>query len=122
MMLGQSPIRHQIRSCARLRMMLRAPRSKPQMLSKPLSSVPAMVCPMEVSPHTTNLELAPDICREHAGESHIFFGFYIIVYSTCTCTCMYAHICQKFSFLFSLPHEDWTTETCFKFYSFYTMS
>lgn len=82
-------------------MMLRAPRSKPQMLSKPLSSVPAMVCPMEVSPHTTNLELAPDICREHAGESHLFFGFYIIVYST---------------------QEDWTTETCFKFYSFYTMS
>lgn len=56
------PILYQIRSWARSRMTVKAPRSKPQMLSKRLSSVSAMACPMEVSPHITNLELAPDFC------------------------------------------------------------
>lgn len=45
-------------------MTLKAPRSKPQMLSKPLSSVSAMACPVEVSPHITILELAPVFCLE----------------------------------------------------------
>lgn len=53
------PVLRQIKSWARLRMTLRAPRSKPQMLSKPRSSVSASAEPLEVSPHITNLELAP---------------------------------------------------------------
>lgn len=56
------PVLHQIKSWARLRMTLRAPRSKPQMLSKPRSSVSASAEPLEVSPHITNLELDPVFC------------------------------------------------------------
>lgn len=52
----------QIKSSARLRMTFRASRSKPQMLSKPRSSVAANAEPLEVSPHITNLELAPVFC------------------------------------------------------------
>lgn len=54
-----------MKSWARLRMTLKAPRSKPQMLTKPLSSVSAIACPVEVSPHITNLELAPVFCWEN---------------------------------------------------------
>lgn len=52
----------QIKSSARLRMTFRASRSKPQILIKPRSSVAANAEPLEVSPHITNLELAPVFC------------------------------------------------------------
>lgn len=59
----------QIKSWARLRMTLRASRSKPQMFSNPRSSVSASAEPLEVSPHITNLELAPVFCRGKTSTS-----------------------------------------------------
>lgn len=59
---------NQIRSWARLRITLKAPRSKPEMLSKPLSSVSAMACPIEVRPHITSFESAPDACWRKKTE------------------------------------------------------
>lgn len=67
-------------------MTLKAPRSKPQMLTKPLSSVSAIACPVEVSPHITNLELAPVFCWENTDGNrfNLKSGLTVIFVYACT--------------------------------------
>lgn len=73
-------------------MTLKAPRSKPQMLSKPRSSVSVMACPMEDSPHITSLELAPDFCWEI--KYTIQQIYFCLVIASAKSMCMYARAAQ----------------------------
>ena len=61
----------QMRSMAKLRITLIAPASKPQIFNKPVSSVSAIVCPMAVRPHITNLEKVPCSYCSKETQSHI---------------------------------------------------
>lgn len=73
-------------------MTLKAPRSKPQMLSILLSSVSAIACPMEVSPHITNLELAPVFCGENTLLIQCFFlnfGYLFVDVIVYECMCIF---------------------------------
>lgn len=66
---GPSLTANQIKSRARLRMTLKAPRSKPQMLTKPLSSASAKVFPVEVRLHITSFEATPNFWGQKEDET-----------------------------------------------------